>query len=139
MISRPRYVAAEPPGRAGTGTGPDGDVFEASYDTATDDAQTTTYTHTTITDVKPGWIDVLVGAEDNVETTTTTTLTTTQTTDNRSDDKVTTTITLFSQGNNDPYDVKIFYDRTFGTYLIIDADSPLLKGVGVSKEVPALA
>ena len=85
--------------------------------------------------MKPGWINVLFGADDNVETTTTTTFTTTQTTDNKSEDKVTTTITLFSQGNNDPYDVKIFYDRTFGTYLIIDADSPLLQGVSVAEEV----
>lgn len=133
VIGRPRFVPADPPGRAGTGTGADGDVFEASYDTATDDVHTTTSAHTTITDVKPGWIPVLFGADDNVETTTTTTFTTTQTTDNKSEDKITTTITLFSQGNNDPYDVRIFYDRTFGTYLILAADSPLLHGVSVNE------
>ena len=62
------------------------------------------------------------------------------TTDDHSDEKVTSTITLFSEGNDDPYDVKIFYDRSFKTYLVVDADSPLLQGVSlVSKEVAAAA
>lgn len=137
VIGRPRFVPAMPPGRSGTGTGPDGDIFAAAFDTTTDDVDTTTYSHTTIADVKPGWLDVIFGADD-VETTTTTTFTSTQTTDNKSDDKVTTTITLFSEGDTDPYDVKIFYDCTFGTYVVLDADSPLLQGVSVAKEVAAV-
>ena len=50
VIGPPRFVPAAPAGRAGTGTGPDGDVFEASRGTTTDDVQITTYTHTTITE-----------------------------------------------------------------------------------------
>jgi hypothetical protein len=137
VVGPPRFVPADPKGRQGTGTGPDGDIFEASFDTTTEQIETTTHTQTAVTDVKPAWIPVLFGVDENQETTTTTTYTTSETTDSKSEDKVTCTITLFSEGVDDPYDVKIFYDRTFGTYAILDASSPLLQGVYVGREAVA--
>ena len=128
LIGLPRFVPADPPGRTGTGTGPDGDIFQASFDSSTNDKQTTTSTQTTITDAKPGWVSVLFGA-DNLETTSTATFTNSSSTDSQMDDKITSTITLFSEGLDDKYDVKIFYDCTFGTYLVVNSDSPALQGV----------
>jgi len=128
LVGPPRFVPADPPGRTGTGTGPNGDIFQASFDSATDDKQITTNTQTTITDAKPGWVSVLFGA-DNLETTSTATFTNTSSTDSQMDDKVTSTITLFSQGLDDKYDVKIFYDCTFGTYLVVNSNSPALQGI----------
>jgi hypothetical protein len=127
-VGPPRFVPANPPGRKGSGTGSGGDIFQASFDVATDDKHTTTNSKTTVTDLKPGWVSVLFGA-DNTETTTTATFTNTQSVDDKADDKITSTITLFSTGLDDPYDVKIFYDNTFGTYAILDSNSPLLQGV----------
>jgi len=127
LVGPPRFVPARIHERHGSGTGPGGAVIQESFDSATEDKQTTTSSQTTITDAKPGWVSVVFGGE-NVETTTTTTFTMSQSTDNKMDDKVTSTITLYSAGGDDPYDVKIFYDRTFGTYAILNSDSPLLKG-----------
>lgn len=138
VIRPPRFIPAVPPGRHGTGTGTGGDNFLAAYDTTVDQSETTTTTTTTVTDVKPSWIPVLFGLADNQETTTTTTLTTSQTTDNRTDDKTSCQVTLYSTGLDDPYDVKLFYDNTFGTYVILDASSPLLQG-GAGVEEVALA
>lgn len=135
VIGPPRFIPAAPPGRNGSGTGTDGDTFRAEYDTTVDEVETTTNTTTTVTDVKPSWIPVLFGLADNEETTTTTTLTTSQSTDNRKDDKVSCQVTLYSSGEDDPYDVKLFYDRTFGTYVILDADSPLLEGGAGIEEI----
>ena len=128
VVGPPRYVPATPPGRSGTGTSAAGDVFEASFATTTDQSHTVTRARSTVTDVKPAWIPVLFGLADNQETTTVTTFTTATTTDARSEDKLTSTVTLVSTGLDDPYDVKIFYDNTFGTYAILDAGSPLLRG-----------
>jgi hypothetical protein len=127
LIAPPRFVPANPPGRKGSGSGTGGDEFQATFDATTEDKQVTTNTQTTITDAKPGWVSVLFGG-DNVETTTTATFTTTQTTDNKTEDKVVTTITLVSEGLDDPYDVKIFYDNPFGTYAIVNSSSPVLQG-----------
>jgi len=130
LVGPPRFVPARIPGRSGSGTGPGGDVIQESFDSATEDKQTTTSSQTTITDAKPGWAAVVFGGE-NVETTTTTTFTMSQSIDNKMDDKITSTITVFSAGFDDPYDVKIFYDHTFGTYAILNSDSPLLQGITV--------
>ena len=135
VIGPPRFVPASPPGRNGTGTGPGGDSFVATFDTTVDDTHKTTRTTTTVTDVKPSWIPVLFGLADNQETTTTTTFTTTQATDDKKEDKVSCQVTLYSTGVDDPYDVKLFYDNTFGTYVILDTDSPLLQGSAGVKEV----
>jgi hypothetical protein len=131
VIAPPRYVPAEPPARSGSGTGGSGDSFSVTYDTTVDDKQSQTSTHTQVTDLKPGWADVLFGASDNTETTTTVVLTNTASTDTKTEDKITSTFTFFSTGADDPYDVKIFHDRTFGTYAILSADSPLLMGSSV--------
>jgi hypothetical protein len=103
-------------------------VVQVIFDTMTETRNVTTKSTTTVTDMKPGWAGVLFGDE-NEETTTTATFTMTNTTDDKSDDKVTSTVTFFSQGADDPYDVKIFYDCTFGTYMILNSDSPALQGV----------
>ncbi|MGB7720144.1 MAG: hypothetical protein WBL65_09605 [Bryobacteraceae bacterium] len=131
LVGPPRFVPADPPGRTGTGTGPDGDIFQASFDSSTNDKQTTTSTQTTITDAKPGWVSVLFGA-DNLETTSTATFTNSSSTDSQTDDKITSTITLFSEGLDDKYDVKIFYDCTFGTYLVVNSNSPALQGISTA-------
>jgi len=131
VISPPRFVAADPAERSGSGTGAGGDVFAVSYDTTVDDRQTQTSSHTTVTDLKPGWADVLFGASDNTETTTTVVMTNTVSADTNTDDKITSTFTFYSSGADDPYDVKIFHDRMFGTYAIVNADSPLLQGSSV--------
>jgi hypothetical protein len=125
VIGPPRFVPANPQGRNGSGTSSGGDVFGASYEVVTDDKQTTINSNTTVTDLKPGWVGALFGGN-NTETTTTATLTTTQSTDNKTDKKLTSTITLFSEGRDDPYDVKILFDRLFGTYVILSSNSALL-------------
>ncbi len=127
LIGAPRFVPANPPGKTGSGTGSSGDQIQVTFDVATDLKQTTSHVQTSITDVKPGWLSVLFGGS-NTQTTTTTTFTTSQTIDSKSDDKLTSTLTLFSQGADDAYNVKIFYDCTFGTYLALDANSAALKG-----------
>jgi hypothetical protein len=134
LVGPPRFVPANPPGRTGSGTGPQGDVVQVIFDTTTETRNVTTNSTTQITDMKPGWAGVLFGADDNEETTTTATFTMTTTTDDKTDDKVASTITFFSQGVDDPYDVKIFYDCTFGTYMTLNSDSPALRGVSVVLE-----
>jgi hypothetical protein len=130
-IGPPRFVPANPLGRSGTTTSAGGDVFQATYDVATDSKHTVTNSKTTITDNKPGWGAVLFGGAENTETITTSTFSTSQATDDKTDNKVTSTITLVSSGHDDPYDVKIFYDRTFGTYCVVDANSPLLQPANI--------
>jgi len=130
LVGPPRFVPASPSSRMGSGTGAQGDQFTASFDTATETKNVTTNTQTNSTDAKPGWLAVIFGAP-NLETVTTSTFTTTQTTDDKADDKITSTVTFFSEGANDPYNVKIFYDNTFGTYLVLDANSPALQGTTI--------
>jgi hypothetical protein len=129
VVGPPRFVPAHPSGHSGSGTGSTGtgDQVIATYEATSDEKQTTSTTQTTVTDMKPGFLSVLFGGDDT-ETTTTGTLTNTQSIDTKTSEKLTSTITFFSEGANDPYDVKIFYDNTFGTYAILDADSPLLVG-----------
>jgi hypothetical protein len=131
LVGPPRFIPADPPGRKGSGTGPQGDVVQVTFDTTSETKNITTNSTTKITDMKPGWAAVLFGADDNQETTTTATFTMTNTTDDKSEDKITSTITFFSQGVDDPYDVKMFYDCTFGTYIVLNSDSPALQGVSV--------
>lgn len=137
VVGPPRFVPADPAGHNGSGTGSTGtgDTVIATYEATTDDKQTTISTQTNVTDMKPGFLSVLFGGDDT-ETTTTATLTNTQSIDTKTTDKLTSTITFFSEGADDPYDVKIFYDNLFGTYAILDAHSPLLVG---SSEVNAMA
>jgi len=135
LIGPPRFVPADPPERKGSGTGPMGDQFQVTLDTTTEDKTVNTSTTTNVTDMKPGWAAVLFGA-DNTETTTTTTFTTSQTTDLKTEEKIVSTVTMFSQGPDDPYDIKIFYDTTFKTYVIVDANSPTLQGVNVISAQP---
>jgi hypothetical protein len=136
-IVPPRYVPADPAERQGSGSSGSGDVWQVTVDTTNDAKQTTTTAQTTITDDKPGWLDVLFG-DDNTETITTTTLTTTHSEDDKTESKLTATITMVTADANDAYDVKCFYDRTFGGYVVLDAKSPLLQGgLIVAKPVAA--
>jgi hypothetical protein len=130
QVGPPRFVPAHPPERRGSGTGASGDQFQVTFDISTDLKQTTSHVQTSITDSKPGWVSVLFGGS-NTATTTTTTFTTSQAIDTKTDDKLTSSLTLFSQGADDAYDVKIFYDCTFGTYIALDANSPALKGTEI--------
>lgn len=127
-IAPPRFEPASPAGRSGSGTGSGGDVFQVSYEVGDGTKHTATSSSTRITDHKPGWGAVLFGLEDNEQTTTTSTFTTSQVTEDKTSDKVVSTVTIFSTGHDDPYDLKLFYDNLFGTYCVLPADSPLLHG-----------
>jgi hypothetical protein len=127
LVGPPRFVPANPPGHQGSGTGPMGDIVQVTFDTTTEDKTINTNSQTNITDMKPGWAAVLLGA-DNTETTTTAVFTTSHTTDNKTEDKITSTVTFFSEGADDAYDVKFFYDCTFGTYLTLNSNSTALIG-----------
>jgi hypothetical protein len=130
-IAPPRFVAADPAERSGTSTGPSGDQFSVTYDSTVEDKQVTTTSHAHVTDVKPGWLGVVFGGDDNVETTTSTTFTMSHTVDTKDEVKLTSTVTFFSQGLDDKYDAKNFYDYTFGTYAYVPPDSPFLQGASV--------
>ena len=67
----------------------------------------------------------------DTETTTTVTFTNTQSSDVQNEEKITNSVALFSQDATDPYDVMIFYDKTFGTFLYAPKGSPVLQGVSV--------
>jgi hypothetical protein len=69
----------------------------------------------------------LFGGSDD-ETTTTMTFTNTEATDISNEEKVTNTVTLYSGGPDDPYDVLIFFDRTFSTYLYASKGAAVLQG-----------
>jgi hypothetical protein len=139
LVGPPRFVPANPAAHQGSGTGPMGDIVQVTFDTTTEDKTINTNSQTNITDMKPGWAAVLLGA-DNTETTTTAVFTTSHTTDDKTDDKITSTVTFFSEGADDAYDVKFFYDCTFGTYLTLNSNSPALQGLSetVSRD-PVLA
>ena len=138
-IVPPRFLPADPPGHSGSGTSSDGDVWAVTVDTIEDTKDTTVSSQTTITDDKPGWLDVMFG-DDNVETVTTTVLTMSQSTDVKAESKLTLTIKLFSVDETDSYNIKCFHDRLFDGYVLLDHNSPLLQGL-VSEEpaVPVMA
>jgi hypothetical protein len=124
LVSPPRFTAAATPERSGAGTG---GQFTETVDVTDEDKEVRTSTQTTITDAKPGWLSVLFGGDDT-ETTTTMTLTTAQTTDIKTELKVANTINIFSQDSTDPFDMMIFIDRSFGTYLYAEKGSSVLQG-----------
>jgi hypothetical protein len=133
LIGPPRFVPATPPEQAGTGTSPQGDQISAAYEVTLEDKKVETNVQVTITDVKPGWLDVVFGEED-AETTTTMTVTMANTTGTKTDEKITDTAAFFSAGADDPYDVKIFYDRLFGTLVFVDRNSPALTGIAAVRQ-----
>ncbi len=124
LVGPPRFVPADPAERQGEGTTV---TFSESIDVTSEDKEVQTTTQTNITDVKPSWVSVLFGGS-NVETTTTMTFTTAQTTDTKTDFKVTNSVSLVSQDTTDPFDVLVFTDRTFGTYLYAAKGSYVLQG-----------
>lgn len=138
VIGPPRFVAANPSdGQSGSGTSSTGDILKVSYETTQEDKNVTTSSQVNVTDVKPGMLDVLFGA-DNVETTTTTTFTTSQTADVKVDETTSTQITVFSNGDSDQYSFLNFYDRQMQAILFVDANSPLLRsGGGLTTARPA--
>jgi hypothetical protein len=136
LVSPPRFSPATTPERSGEGTG---GVFTETVDVTDEDKEVRTNTQTTITDAKPGWLSVLFGGDDT-ETTTTMTLTTAQTTDIKTDLKIANSVSLFSQDSTDPFDVMIFTDRSFGTYLYAEKGSSVLQGdLGILHGVGQLA
>jgi len=128
-IAPPRYIPADPQERSGTSTGSSGDQFSITFDSTTEDKHVTTTSQVHVEDTKPGWLAVLFGTDDNVETTTTTTFNMSHTVDTKDEVKLTCTVTFFSTGLDDKYDSKNFYDCTFGTYAYVSPDSPFLRGV----------
>jgi hypothetical protein len=130
LVGPPRFVPASPAERSGVGTGPQGDVFTVSVDQTVEDKHTSTSTQTQVTDEKPGWVSAMFGGSDT-ETTTTVTFTNTQVSDVQNEEKITNSVALFSQDSTDPYDVMIFYDKTFGTFLYAPKGSPVLQGGSV--------
>lgn len=134
LVGPPRFTPASPPGRAGDGSLSTGDVFSQSNETISETKTVNTNQTVSVTDVKPGWIDVIFGA-DNTETTTTLTITNGATVDDKSDETITNTITMVSQGDGDTYDIQIYYDQLFGTIVPVPTDSLVLQGVPTPVEV----
>jgi hypothetical protein len=129
LVGPPRFVPASPAERSGVGTGASGDVFTVSFDQTVEDKHTVTSQQLTVTDDKPGWVSAMFGGNDT-ETTTTMTFTNTQVSDEQNEEKITNSVALFSQDATDPYDVMIFYDKTFGTFLYASKGSSVLQGIG---------
>ncbi|HXK02177.1 MAG TPA: hypothetical protein VMS37_07225 [Verrucomicrobiae bacterium] len=134
LVGPPRFVPANPKERSGVGTGSAGDQFTVGFDKTLEDKTTQTSTKTTVTDEKPGFLTALLGGTDQ-ETTTTVTLTNTLASDVQNEEVITNSVALFSQDATDPYDVLIFYDTTFGTYLYVTKGSPVLQGIGGIQQV----
>ena len=74
-----------------------------------------------VTDAKPGWIDVLMGA-DNVETNTTVTATNTVTNEQKTDETITNTVTMVSAGEGDSYSVNLYFDNFSQTIVPVSPD-----------------
>jgi hypothetical protein len=131
LLGPPRFVPLSPPGATGRGTSNTGDVFSLATEVITDTSTSTASKSTTVTDAKPGWIDVLFGIDSNVETTTTITTSNTVTSDQKTDATVTNTVTMFSAGINDPYNINLYYDTFSQTIVPVDVNSQVIKGVTV--------
>jgi hypothetical protein len=130
LLGPPRFVPMDPPSVNAAGTASTGDVFTRANEQITDTSTTTTNQSVSVTDVKPGWIDVLFGT-DNTETTTTVTLTNTVTTDQKTDETITNTVTMYSTGASDSYSIDFYYDNLFQTIVPVPSNSPVLQGVTI--------
>jgi hypothetical protein len=119
-VAGPRFLQANPPVASGTDADPD--TIGVTVAKLTDDRQVTTTTNQTISDLKPGWAAVILGA-DNTDTTTTATLTTTQTVDVNTNNTTISTLTMFGS-----YNIVLYTDTLYSTYAALDPDSPLLQG-----------
>ena len=119
-VAGPRFLQANP--AVASGTDADPDTIGVTVAKISDDRQVTTTTHQTVSDLKPGWVAVILGA-DNTDTTTTATLTTTQTVDVNTNDTTTSTLTMFGS-----YDIVLYTDTLYSSYAALDPDSPLLQG-----------
>jgi hypothetical protein len=135
VIRPPRFTPLSPARRTGVGTSSGGDVFSIANEQITDTRSVTTNASVNVTDAKPGWIDVIFGA-DNTETTTTVTIANGMTKDEKSDETITNSVTMLSQGNDDPYDIMMYYDQLFGTLMPVPANSPLLQGISIVGNYP---
>lgn len=134
LVGPPRFTPATPTQRKGAGTLKTGDVFSSATETIDETKTVSPNATTSVTDVKPGWMDVIFGA-DNTETTTTLTITNGATTDDKSDETITNTITMNSAGDSDPYDIQIYYDHLFGTIVPIPTGSPVLQGISSESDL----
>jgi hypothetical protein len=127
LLGPPRFTPLQPLNRKGTGTTTSGDVFSLAVEHITDTSTTNTTKTIKVTDTKPGWIDVLMGA-DNVEKTSTVTATNTVTNDQKTDETVTNSITMVSVGPQDPYNIDLYFDNFSQTIVPVPFGSPVLQG-----------
>jgi hypothetical protein len=135
LLGLPRFTPLSPLNRGGSGTSATGDVFSLAVENITDTSTTNTNKTINVTDTRPGWIDVLFGA-DNVETTTTVTATNTVTSDQKVDQTTTNTVTMVSAGADDPYNVNFYYDNLSQTIVPVAPDSPVLQGSAITSNAP---
>jgi hypothetical protein len=119
-VAGPRFLQANP--AVASGTDADPDTIGVTVAQTTDNRQVTTTTDQTVSDLKPGWAAVILGA-DNTDTTTTATLTTTQTVDVSTNNTTTSTLTMFGS-----YNIVLYTDTLYSSYAALDPDSPLLQG-----------
>jgi hypothetical protein len=118
----PRFTPLSPPNRSGGGTSASGDAFSVTNESISDTSTTNTSQTINVTDVKPGFIPVLLGSS-NTETTTTVTATNTVTTDQKTDDKTSNTITFIQTSPTDRYNVNLYFDNLFQMLLAVEAPS----------------
>jgi hypothetical protein len=135
LLGPPRFTPLNPLNRGGSGTSATGDVFSLAVENITDTSTTNTNKSINVTDTRPGWIDVLFGA-DNVETTTTVTATNTVTSDQKVDQTTTNTVTMVSAGTDDPYNINLYYDNLSQTIVPVAPDSPVLQGGTIISNAP---
>jgi hypothetical protein len=131
LIGSPRFSPLTPLNRGGGGTAGTGDVFSLANETIADTSTSTSNQTINVSDYKPGWIDVLLGA-DNTETTTTLTATNTLASDQKQDEAITNTVTMYTSSDpSDTYAIQMWFDNLFQTIVPVPANSPVLQGVTV--------
>jgi hypothetical protein len=137
LLGPPRFTPLSPENRKGAGTTATGDQFSMAVENISDTSTTNTSKTIQVTDTKPGWLNVLFGTDDNVETTTTVTATNTVTSDQKTDQTVTNTIVMVSVGPSDPYNINLYFDNFSQTIVPVPFDSPVLQGsAGILENQP---
>ncbi|MGD0891613.1 MAG: hypothetical protein ABR923_08770, partial [Terracidiphilus sp.] len=119
----PRFTPLVPSGVNGGGTSLTGDAFSLTNEKISDTSTTNTNQTINVTDVKPGFIPVLLGSG-NTETTTTVTATNTVTTDQKTDQKTSNVITFIQTSPTDLYNANLYFDNLFQMLLAVDAPPP---------------
>ena len=123
QFAPPRFTPLVPSGVNGGGTSLTGDAFSLTNEKISDTSTTNTNQTINVTDVKPGFIPVLLGSG-NTETTTTVTATNTVTTDQKTDQKTSNVITFIQTSPTDLYNANLYFDNLFQMLLAVDAPPP---------------